>query len=427
MHKSSARHRAGSSIVRRNFAANLGDGAFFAFGMSFVSITTVLPLMIRKLGGGNIAVGLVPVVWTLGFNLPQILMAGKVRRISRKKPLLLKTAFFQRIMWLILGGIVFFLFGRVNPKTSLVFFFIGFALAAVAGSLNLPGWFDLVAKLTPQGVRGRLFALRSMSGGFLGLLGGWSVRRTLDRRPFPENFGILFLFAFVFMMISYVFLILLREDRPSPIEPEEVGDSFGGRLLRIVRGEKNFRRFLVADALLQASLMADAFYAVHAFSRFSLTGGYAGTFTMILMVSLIAGNVLFGGLADRFGHRMNLRMAALFTVAACAVALTARNVVVYSAVFVGSAFTTGLIQVSRLAIISEICREKGRPTHIALDNLLASPFILTALLGGWMADRLGYWAVFTAAGILALGSALWISWKVEEPRRLKSISLREAP
>ena len=37
--------------VRRNFVLNLLDGAFFAFGMSLVSRSTVLPILVKRIGG----------------------------------------------------------------------------------------------------------------------------------------------------------------------------------------------------------------------------------------------------------------------------------------------------------------------------------------------------------------------------------------
>ena len=105
-----------------NFIANVMDGGLFSLAMSFVSQQTILPLFVQKLGGGNIAVGLIPVVWILGFNLPQILAAPYAQQRTRKKGLLLRTAMLQRIPWLLLaiaaatlpagtgsGGVVVFL------------------------------------------------------------------------------------------------------------------------------------------------------------------------------------------------------------------------------------------------------------------------------------------------------------------------------
>jgi hypothetical protein len=49
-------------VVRRNFVLNVCDGAFFIFGLSFASRTSVLPLFVKRIGGDNLAVGLIPVL-----------------------------------------------------------------------------------------------------------------------------------------------------------------------------------------------------------------------------------------------------------------------------------------------------------------------------------------------------------------------------
>ena len=41
-------------------------GAIFSLAMSFVSLQTVLPVFVKKIGGSNVAVGLIPVLWASG-------------------------------------------------------------------------------------------------------------------------------------------------------------------------------------------------------------------------------------------------------------------------------------------------------------------------------------------------------------------------
>jgi MFS family permease len=163
---------------------------------------------------------------------------------------------------------------------------------------------------------------------------------------------------------------------------------------------------------------ATAFYTVNAFEKFSLTEAYAGTFTVVIMASMIAGNLFFGYLADHFGHRLNLLLAALVTAFTCATALLAPNVEFYMLVFAGSAFTVGLTGISRLSIIAEFCSEEDRPTYVALTNMITTPFVLSGLLGGAAANRFGYDVVFIVAATLSLAAALWMMLRVAEPRKV---------
>lgn len=405
------------NFVRRNFIANWMDGAFYAFAMSFVSLSTVLPLFVKKIGGGNIAVGLIPVFWTIGFNFPQIFMSNYARQLPFKKALVLKTALLQRLPWLLLAIFSFCWIGRTNPISGLMLFFFGFGLAAITGSLNMPAWFDLVAKVIPVKLRGRLFSARAILGALLGIFGGWVVNRVLISVAYPHSFALLFALAFLVMMISYIFITRIKEEHPNSHNMRTRNRLYLRQLPVIVRQENNFRNFLFANALLTMALMAEAFYALNALTKFNLSDAYAGTFTMIMMGSIIAGNLLFGWLADQFGHRLNMVLASAAAVVACSIALVAGSVIAYSFVFVTAAFTAALLQTSRLPIIAEICGERDRPTYVALSNMLSAPFSLSGILGGWLANRFGYPAVFAVGGMFALCSLIWWLAMVQEPRK----------
>ncbi|KAB2837496.1 MAG: MFS transporter, partial [Melioribacteraceae bacterium] len=57
-----------SAVVKKNFVINLFDGAVFAFAMGFVSLVTIMPVYVKQIGGSNIEIGLIPVIWAIGFN-----------------------------------------------------------------------------------------------------------------------------------------------------------------------------------------------------------------------------------------------------------------------------------------------------------------------------------------------------------------------
>ncbi len=403
-------------FVKRNFFANAFDGALFIFAMSFVSTVTIMPVFVKKIGGSNLAVGIIPVVWMIGFNFPQIFIANHARHLPFKKGLLLKTAVIQRIPWLLLAVLSFFILDKADVTTSLILFFLFFFIAALGGSLNFPGWFDLISKLTPVKLRGKLFATRSIGGSLLGILGGFLVERILNHFNYPFSFGILFSIAFLITLISYTFLVILKEEHPNPPKENLKYRDFFLRLPKILKEEKNYRNYIVADALLITALMADAFYAVYALEKFSLADSYAGIFTIIMMSSVILGNILFSYIADNFGHRLNLLFAGTATGIASLVALLSPVKEIYFIAFVGSAFTAALIHMSRLTIIAELCAEEDRPTYVALTNMITAPFILSAIAGGWIANHFGYNIVFIIAAVFAFSSSLWFLFNVKEPR-----------
>ena len=418
-----AYHPEDTKTARKNFIANVMDGSLFAFGMSFVSLQTILPIFVQNMGGSNISVGLIPVVWTFGFNFPQIFIVKHAQRLKRKKSLFMKTSLIQRIPWLLLALLSFFVLEHVGTDVALLLFFSTFALTAVGGSINLPVWFDLIAKLTPMKIRGRLFAVRSILGAVFGIVGGACVTLVLSIASYPKSYGILFLLAFVMMMISYWFLGTLKETKASIVSENPMAQKSLEKIKEIIRTNFNYRNFLIADALVISSSMANAFFTVNAFKRFSLTDAYAGAFTIAIMISMIFGSVVFGFIGDHYGHKLNLLISSISTFVASMAALLAPSIELYMIVFICSAFTVAINGISRLPIVAELCTEVERPTYIALTNLITSPFVLFGVGGGWMANYVGYDAVFIVSTVFSLGAVYWLSTMVKEPRKEQTIAL----
>lgn len=402
--------------VRWNFNLNVLDGAFFSFGLSFASAATVLPVFVQRLGGSTVAVGLIPVVWAVGLNLPQLLIANHAQQVSSKKRLLLVTAMIQRLPWLLLAVGTLLVVDGVHSTVGLVVFFVAFGLAAVGGSLNMPVWFDFVAKVTPVRMRGRLFAVRTIVGSLFGIVGGLGVAWVLDAVVYPLNFALLFGLAFVAMIVSYGALMLLKEgERDVPRRRIEYG-VFLRLLPRILRRQRNYRNFLIGDALFVMSSVSSAFFTVDAIAQFGLPESYAGRFTIVMAAASVVASPLFGYLGDHRGHRLNLVLGAALAAMASALALVAPSAEVYMLAFVLSAFTLVLRSISRLPIVAELCAEEDRPTYVALSNVLTAPFALAGVAAGWVAGRFGYDAVFAGTAVVGALAAYWMLEYVREPR-----------
>ena len=403
-------------VLSQNLKANIIDGAMFAFGMSFVSLQTVFPVFLKRVGGSNIAVGLIPVLWTAGMHLPQILVANRVQWYPRKREIFLRTAFVQRLPWILLAILSLVVIERVSPFAGTVLLLLFLLVAAVAGGINFPIWFDLIAKLTPVRLRGRLFAARNLLGAMLAVLGGIFVERILISVPYPTSYGLLFLLAVTGMFISYIFLCRLQEQTDSPVGGRRTLPEYARDLPGIILRHSNFRHFLISDALLMAATMASAFYAVYGLEKFLLDDSYAGMFTIVMAGTLVLGNFAFGRLADHAGHRIILLISGGSTALAALTALLAPSAVIYLLVFACAALQVSLSGISRLPLVAELCSEQDRPTYVALTNMVSTPFALSGILGGWMATSIGYEPVFLSAAVLSSLSVFWLYRFVKDPR-----------
>ncbi|MBN1300176.1 MAG: MFS transporter [Melioribacteraceae bacterium] len=407
-----------SPVTKKNFMLNLFDGAVFSFAMGFVSMTTVLPVYVKQIGGSNIEVGMIQVIWTLGFNLPQIFIANYTSNQPFKKMIMIKTALAQRLPWLLLAIISFIIASGMVRETGLLLFFLVYALAAIGGGINLPAWFDLFAKITPVMIRGKQFAYRMTLGAMLGVAAGWFTKYLLDNMGTQYGYTILFLTAFLITMISYLLLLQLVEEEPNYPKRNIKYKEFFVNLPVILKTKHNYRNFLIADALIISAIISNAFLAVNAVEKFNLPESYIGIFTIIMMVSMMFGSLIFGVMADHLGHRLNFILAAEFALLTSISALITTTIELYLFSFAASAVTTAILQVSRLPLISEIASEEDRPVYISLSNAITVPFVLLGIPAGWLANVAGYNAVFLITSVFAILSVIWIVLKLHEPRKL---------
>ena len=416
-----------SATLRTNLRAHISDGALFGFAMSFVSYTTILPVFIQQVGGSVVAIGSVPVLWLLGMNFPQAIVVRLTHGSGAIKPSVLRYGLLHRSSFLVVG-IFTLLFVKSIPSTVSVPLLLALIfLMAVTGSFGVPPWFQLFAKTTPMKLRGRLQAVRQLLSSSLGILGGTLVTLILSILPFPINFALLFIIAYCITMLSYRYLRVLIEP-PSASRDESIHHASSifkdGR--GILARDKNFRNFLLADAFTLMSMSASAFYAVYAIEKFALSPSYAGTFTVIVMAGMVAGNSVFGYLADSFGHRMNLILLAAASALASVAAMTAGNILIYGITFVFMSWTTGLQGISRLSFLAELCSEADRPTYVALANTLTAPTVAVGILFGWVARAYGFEAMFGAAVCSGAFAATWLYFRVHEPRRRENKPVADA-
>jgi len=177
-------------------------------------------------------------------------------------------------------------------------------------------------------------------------------------------------------------------------------------------------RFLLARGLDVGSGMATAFYTVYALRDLGANEASVGLFTLMMMSSQTVGMLGFGWLADRRGHLVVLALGAACAGGAATVALAAVSLGALYVTFALLGLGMGATHVSGMAIALEFRPEDERPTYIAINNSSRAPFLLVApLIGGLLADRAGYAAVFAVAAALAFAAALTLTFAVVDPRR----------
>jgi len=400
---------------RWNFLVNLLDGVFFWFGLSFASSSTILPLFISKLTTSTLPIGLVAVIAQSGWFLPQLLTANAVERLARKKPVVVNLGFFsERVpIWLLV--IAAMLAGR-SPLLAMVLLLVGYAGHAVGAGVIATSWQDLIARCFPVHRRGRFFGITAFLGAGTGALGAVFSAWLLRTFPFPTNFVYAFTIAAAGITLSWLFLALTKEPVQAVSVPRQSTGQFLSGLPDLLRRDHNFRRFLLTRLLMALGGMGMGFVTVAAVHRWQVPDSTVGVYTAALLIGQTFGNLAFGFMADRFGHKLSLEIGALASVLGFGLAWLAPAAEWYYAAFALLGISTAAVFVSGILVVLEFCAPPRRPTYVGIANTgVGLVGMVSPLLGAWLASVDYGWLFALSAGI-SFVALLLMRWWVREPR-----------
>ena len=179
---------------RRTFWINFADLSLYWGGDAFASLSTVLPLFVSRLSDSTVLVGLVPALYWIGFIGPQVLAAGYVRKLPRKKPFAIAAFGVQRASMFALAAVTFAL-GGGQPKALLVAFLVLYTIGCIGIGAGIPPYQDMIAKVVPVEKRGRLRGWGVFAASALGVAAGFVARQVIEGQPFPRGFAICFAIA----------------------------------------------------------------------------------------------------------------------------------------------------------------------------------------------------------------------------------------
>jgi MFS family permease len=241
----------------------------------------------------------------------------------------------------------------------------------------------------------------------------------LGRYPFPQGFVYSFAVAAVLITASWFFLALTREPAQESQEPQVSQREYWSRLPGILRRDLNFRRYLGSQGIIALGGMASGFLAVYAVQRWNLPDSQAGRYTASMLIGQAASNLLFGVMADRKGHKTILELGTLATILAVALAGLAQGPALFHSVFALIGASAAASMLSGIMIVFEFCAPDLRPTYIGLSNtVIGVVAAVTPMIGGLLADVLGYRPLFATAFIFGLLGLALLRWSVREPRAL---------
>ncbi|MGC8968040.1 MAG: MFS transporter [Thermus sp.] len=375
-------------LKERNYRLAVVNGWLVWLGDAFLNPNIVLSGFAARLGAPGALIGLLPALLQAGGMVPQAFLAPWVARLPRKIVLYRRVAAL-RLSGVLLMALSAFLFGE-NSSLLLLGFLLGLLLNALfTGVSSLPFW-EVVAKTTPQGRRAALFSARNLVGGLLAFLAGFLVREVLSLPlPFPLPYALLFALGALAYGLGWYLFGLTEEPEEAPKE---------ARLdLKAPLLSPAFRRYLGVRLLLALAGLAEPFYAAYAVRALG-QGKELGLYLSLYALAFTLSNLLWARMAER-GSRGVLRAGAFLALLSPLLALLLPPGL-FGLVFLLQGAYLAALGLSTTTLLLNLAPPGERSAAIGLANTLAGLFAFSPVLGGYLADRLGFPALFLLAALL---------------------------
>lgn len=409
-------------IERRNTLLSASGEALWGLQISLVAPATVLTVLLTGFGAGPRLIGAIPAIEGTLIVLPQILGMWLFHSLARRQRNLVAWHLLVPIPMLFLSGVLL-----LSPACEHPAFMCGALLllfAAFTGGIGVivAVWMDWLADLFRPAIRGTAIGVSFAASALAGTAGGLLAGLIIGRWPALSTYGILYLVAGVIAACSFVAFGCIRDplsgaEQETPTRSPPAGETWVR--FRASLSDRNFRRYVVGRSLAVAGFGMVPFIALN---YQSAQGGGLASGTIVAAGSVMTlgsavGNLVFGKLGDRWGHRLGVIVGAVLQTVTLALLLSTRGLwsCILSYFLAGICVSSSFVSHSNL--LYETCPHGHRLSHITLGNLVfALPLMLGGLLAGQVAHSWGLRSLFGLCLVLSLGGAVWMTLRVRDPR-----------
>ncbi len=400
----------------------LGEG-LWGFQAAMTASATVLTLLLKGLGAGQVMLGSISAIEGTLFVLPQLLGLYLFRSKTARKRQLVRYHFLCIIPFIVVNGLLILAGGAV-PESLLRWLILGCFTAMVA-CIGVIGavWLNWIADLFHTGIRGTVMGISFFCSALLGTAGSLLAGCLLRHIPDRTGYGILFVVAGVIAFASLATFWFV--DDPAGVGDQRDVEPFSLRAMlarfRSSLREANFRNFLVGRMLSTFGFCVPPYLAVYYQSAAGggLTADRVVTCGAAMTFGLALANLAFGRLGDKRGHHIGVVSGALLQVVTLSVLLLSSGVISCLFAYFCAGLCMGVAFVSHSNMLFESCPHDHRLSHITVGNLIMSaPLAAAPLLAGLVAETWDVRMVFRLCAGFSVLAAVWFALLVRDPRAI---------
>jgi len=369
----------------RNFVLILSAQFFTKLGDAIASPKIVLAWVMSAVQAPVVFTGLLVPIRESGSLIPQLIIAGQVRRFPVRKWFWVGGSVAQAACVVGIGLVAFTLDGAA-AGAAILSLLVVFSLARGLCSVSLK---DVIGKTVPKRRRGRLTGWAASIAGSVTILVG-VVMLTIGGGP--NNGGsfyapLLVAAGLLWLAGAFVFSRIV----------EFGGETDGGRSagadalrrIRILATDAPFRRFVVTRALLLCSAISAPYYVLLAREQPGASNSLLGWFLLSAGVASLVSGPFWGRFADRSSKHVMFSAALIsggigvlvFGVISFAPDFAANAAFFPAAYFVLSIAHDG-VRVGRKTYVVDLAGGNKRTDYVSVSNKVIGVILLIAGLSG---------------------------------------------
>ena len=405
--------------LRRNYIGNFVHGMLGMTGFRLINAPTFMPAYLHLISGSNTIVGLGLALQQIGGIISPLVAGAKMEHRLKIMPAAIVLGSLGRLAILGMALSGWFLKDRAQVVTLLLFLFLfGVFMGAQRVAFTL-----LMSKVIPIGLRGRLQAWRNAIGGLIAaVLAYVSGKYLIETNVLGNGYSTTFILAFLLTSAGLWFLqFQIREPIPPTIrEPVRMRDRMRD-IPGLIAADPAYRWFLVVQMLATSARIATPFYILHVGATMHLDGATLGLLSLAFLGADTVSNIVWGYLGDRSGFHVVLLLAIAGWIAATIALMTLNTPAAVFLAFCGLGAAAAGYGMASQTMILEFGHRDDLPMRIGISATAEGvTATIGPLVGGAIADLLGYSVVFGASLGLLAAALLTLVVAVRDPRRKRA-------
>jgi len=394
--------------IPANFFIQIVSSAATRIADELASAKLVLPWLLTVLAAPPFLAGFLVPIRESGSLLPQLIVAGYMRRYPRRKWFWVLGSLGQGIAAILMAVVAMTMVG-VQAGWLIVVLLVVFSLSRGVCSVAAK---DVLGKTVSKSRRGTMMGYAGAVAGVITILVG-AYLKTRASSPETESlvYGMLIAAAALWFLAAAVYAGV----------GEVAGATSGGanaitaavRSFGLLRSDREFRSFVITRTLLLSTALAVPFYVVLGEQQ---VGSSLSGLGLMVVASGLAGSIsapVWGRLADRSSRLVLASAAGLAGFLGVIVfGLTAldipaiHNNYTFAVFFLIMGVAHSGVRLGRKTYLIDMATPEKRPAYVALSNTVIGVAILFGGLSGIVAQFAGTRYLILLLSLVALTGAI---------------------